>query len=405
MTKQNNNVLSHFRTHHKIQPKVWCRNIPIWIALLVAVAAGPLAAAQTVAVQDRTRAIVAPERAAAVAPQRLEDQWKMKLNANTLAIIAGSPEETSLDIAHDLSVVLNDDDLRILPIVGLGGAQNIRDVLYLRGVDIGVTSTQMLRYFASTGELTSALDQRLNYITRLYPEEMHVVAARSVKSLQDLAGKKVNFSEAGSSTQITSRDVFGLLSVDVQEVNMNQADAIAAVKNGEIAATIFFSGKPSGVLARISAGDNLHLLEVPYTRTLENVYLAAQLEQSLYPNLIDNGQAIQTIAIDSVLITNNWQPASERYRRVAKFVDALFSHFPELQKAPRHPKWKEVDLGRELPGWQRFPAAQDWLQQAKFEEFAAKRQSAGAAPTAPADKQRLFREFLEWSQGEAKKQH
>jgi TRAP transporter TAXI family solute receptor len=400
-----NNVLPHFGTGSRVQPQILCYALSILLALLVAVASGPFATAQTVAVQDRTRTIAGPERAAAVAPQRLEEQWKTKLNANTLAIIAGSPEETSLDIAHDLAVVLNDDDLRVLPIVGLGGAQNIRDVLYLRGVDVGVTSTQMLRYFASTGELTSALDQRLNYITRLYPEEMHVVAARDIKSLQDLAGKKVNFSETGSSTQITSRDVFGLLSVDVQEVNMNQADAIAAVKNGQIAATVFFSGKPSGVLARISASDNLHLLEVPYTRTLENVYLAAQLEQSLYPNLIENGQAIQTIAIDSVLITNNWQPASERYRRVAKFVDALFSHFPDLQKAPRHPKWKEVDLGKELPGWQRFPAAQDWLQQAKFEDFAAKRQPAGAAPTGSAEKQRLFREFLEWSQSEAKKQH
>jgi uncharacterized protein len=404
MTKQNNNVLSHFGTRSYDQPRVFRRRASIWLALIVAVATGPFAIAQTVAVQDRARGVSAVERTAAVAPQRLEDQWKAKLNANTLAIIAGSPEETSLDIAHDLAVVLNDDDLRVLPIVGLGGAQNIRDVLYLRGVDIGVTSTQMLRYFASTGELTSALDQRLNYITRLYPEEMHIVAGRNIKSLQDLTGKKVNLSEAGSSTQITSRDVFGLLSVDVQEVNMNQADAIAAVKNGEIAATVFFSGKPSGVLARISASDNLHLLEIPYTRTLENVYLPAQLEQSLYPNLIDSGQAIQTIAIDSVLITNNWQPTSDRYRRVAKFVDALFTHFPELQKPPRHPKWKEVDLSKELPGWQRFPAAQDWLQQAKFDEFAAKRQVAGAPPATPADKQRLFREFLEWSQSE-KKQH
>jgi len=405
MTKQSNNVLSQFGTCSNAQPPVSLRKAAIWLALIVAVATGPLGVAPTLAMQDRTRGGSATERTAALAPQRLEDQWKAKLNANTLAIIAGSPEETSLDVAHDLAVVLNSDDLRILPIVGLGGAQNIRDVLYLRGVDVGVTSTQMLRYFASTGELTSALDQRLNYITRLYPEEMHVVAGRNIKSLQDLANKKVNFSEAGSSTQITSRDVFGLLSVDVQEVNMNQADAIAAVKNGEISATVFFSGKPSGVLARISAGDNLHLLEIPYTRTLENVYLPAQLEQSLYPNLIDNGQAVQTIAIDSVLITNNWQPTSERYRRVAKFVEALFTHFAELQKPPRHPKWKEVDLSKELPGWQRFPAAQDWLQQAKFDEFAAAHQAAGAPPASPAEKQRLFRDFLEWSQSEAKKQH
>src|SRR5450432_8326 len=208
---------------------------------------------------------------------RIEEQWKAKVNANTVYIIAGSPEDTYLDITHDLAVVLNDENLRILPIVGMGGAQNIRDVLYLKGVDIGITTSQMLRYFASTGELSSALDQRLHYIPRLSPEEMHVVAGRNVKTLDDLNGKKVNFSEPGSSTQISARDVFGLLSVPIVEVYISQADAIEAVKKGEIAATVVITGKPAGVLSRISASDNLHLVEVPYTRTLENIYLSAQL--------------------------------------------------------------------------------------------------------------------------------
>jgi TRAP transporter TAXI family solute receptor len=382
----------HFGGLRAAQPAVLCRILPIGLALVVTLLSCPAAHAQ------------GPAAEAKHAP-RLEDQWKEKLNANTVAIIAGSPEDTYLDITHDLAVVLNDENLRILPIVGMGGAQNIRDVLYLKGIDIGITSSQMLRYFASTGELSTALDQRLNYITRLYPEEMHVVAGRNVKTLEDLKGKKVNFSDPGSSTQISARDVFGLLSVSVQEVNMTQEDAIAAVKKGELAATVVISGKPAGVLSRISASDNLHLVEVPYTRTLENIYLSAQLEQTLYPNLIDAGQSVQTVAVDSVLITNNWQPASDRYRRVAKFVEALFSHFSELQKPPRHPKWQEVDLAKELPGWQRFPAAQDWLQQAKFDEFRTKYQASTGTPVSnnPADKQRLFREFLEWSQNEAKR--
>ncbi len=119
-------------------------------------------------------------------PPRIEEQWKTRLNANTVYIIAGSPEETYLNVTHDLSVVLNDDNLRIVPMVGMGGAQNIRDVLFLKGVDIGITTSQMLRYFASTGELSSALDQRLTYITRLYPEEMHVVAGRGVRDHRGL---------------------------------------------------------------------------------------------------------------------------------------------------------------------------------------------------------------------------
>jgi TRAP transporter TAXI family solute receptor len=345
----------------------------------------------------------APEPPAPARTPRIEELWKAKLNANTLAVIAGSPEETSLDIAHDLAVVLNSDDLRILPIVGMGGAQNIRDVLYLKGVDVGLTSTQMLRYFASTGELGASLEQRLTYLTRLFPEEMHIVAGRNIKALEDLNGKKVNFSDNGSSTQISARDVFGLLSIKVDEVNLSQADAITAIKNGNIAATVVFSGKPAGVFSHVAASDNLHLVEIPYSPTLENIYPPAQLEQTLYPALIDKGQTVQTIAVDSVLITNNWQPTGDRYRRVAKFVEALFTHFAEFKKPPRHPKWEEVDLSKDLPGWQRFPAAQEWLRQAKFDEFLARRQGATAAADAPAEKQRLFREFLEWSQNEGKR--
>ena len=368
------------------------RSLLIGVAMMSMFAGGAVAIAQV------------PGPQPARTPPRLEEQWKAKLNANIVSIIAGSPEETYLDITHDLAVLLNDDNLRILPIVGMGGAQNIRDVLYLKGVDIGITSTQMLRYFASTGELSTALDQRLNYITRMFPEEMHVVAGRGVKTIEELNGKKVNFSDSGSSTQITARDVFGLLGIAVNEVNLSQADAIAAIKNGEIAATVVFSGKPAGIFSHVSANDNLHLLEIPITRTLENVYSPAQLEQTLYPNLIDKGQTIQTIAVDAVLITNNWQPASDRYRRVAKFVEALFSRFAEFKKPPRHPKWQEVDLSKELPGWQRFPAAQELLQQAKFDEFRAKFHGGSVAAQSATEKQRLFREFREWSEGEGKRQ-
>ena len=172
--------------YQTVRRRLWPRNgfnfrmlAPSVSRRLLWVAAMGLFASAAGAVEPGT----APET---TRPPRLEDQWKARLNANTVYIIAGSPEETYLDITHDLSVVLNDDNLRILPMVGMGGAQNIRDVLYLKGVDIGITTSQMLRYFASTGELTSALDQRLTYITRLFSEEMHLVAGRGIRALEDL---------------------------------------------------------------------------------------------------------------------------------------------------------------------------------------------------------------------------
>jgi len=342
----------------------------------------------------------------------LEAQWKAKLNANTLSIVAGGPGETYLDITHDLAVVLNNDSLRVLPIVGMDGAQNIRDVLYLKGVDAGITSSHMLRYFASTGELGAALDQRLTYITRMFQEEMHIVAGPGIKTLEDLTGKKASFSNPGSSTQITARDVFGLLSIAVVEVNLSQADAIAKVKTGDIAAAVIISGKPAEMLSRISRDDNLHLLQVPYTRPLQNNYVPAQLESALYPNLIAEGQTVQTVAVDAVLITNNWLPTSERYHRIATFVESFFSRFAELRKPPRHPKWLEVNLSAEFPGWQRFSTAQDWLDRVepsktaqkhdRFDEVQSRNQSRGDPVLPEAEKQRFFQRFLEWSAGDGK---
>jgi hypothetical protein len=93
---------------------------------------------------------------------------------------------------------------------------------------------------------------------------------------------------------------------------MNQADALEKIKTGEIAATVLFSGQPVNAFSRISSGDNLRLLAVPFTPTLENTYVPASLEAESYPNLIAKGQSVQTIGIDAVLITNNWPKANKR---------------------------------------------------------------------------------------------
>ena len=49
---------------------------------------------------------------------------------------------------------------------------------------------------------------------------------------------------------------------------------------------------------------------------------------------------------------------SDRYRNLANFVDAFFTRFQTLLEPGHHPKWREVNLAAELPGWRRFPPAE-----------------------------------------------
>jgi uncharacterized protein len=287
-------------------------------------------------------------------------------NENTIGVISGSPnsDDTYLQVANDLAEVLNEDDgLRILPIVGFGGPRNIRDVRYLRGVDIGLTQTNILNDFRRSNErMGQTENNKIAYITELFKEEVHLVARPDITSIEQLRGLKVNLDARGSGTSYTMRDLFKALGIEVEEVSLSQAEALEKVRSGQIAATALVAGKPVRSMSRLTGADRLHFVAIPYPEPLFGDYLPAALAHDDYPDLIAVGETVDTVAVSAVLISYNWPKTSiDRYRRVQRFVEAFFPKIADFQQPPRHPKWHDVNLAATLPGWPRFEAAQEWL--------------------------------------------
>ncbi len=87
-------------------------------------------------------------------------------------------------------------------------------------------------------------------------------------------------------------------------------------------------------------------------------------------------------------------------------TDYLFSRLGKLQEPGFHPKWKDVNLNAKVPGLERFPAAQEWLDSAAATRPTATQadKSAGAVSPQPGaaagsptpEQVRLFQEFLDW---------
>jgi hypothetical protein len=90
-------------------------------------------------------------------------------------------------------------------------------------------------------------------------------------------------------------------------------------------------------------------------------YLPAEITHENYPNLVPEGTTVPTIANRALLVAYTWPENSPRYTKVAKFVDAFFSKIDQFNSPSRHPKWREVNLSAEMPGWVRFKPAADWL--------------------------------------------
>jgi uncharacterized protein len=335
-----------------------------------------------------------------------------QVNENTVAIVSGSPsaDDTYLQIANDLASVLNDaDKLRILPIVGVGGPQNIRDVRYLKGVDIGLTQLSVLNSFRSSNQTLGKYDDKIVYIAKLFNEEVHLIAARDITSIEQLNGRKVNIDEVRSGTSQTMRDVFKRLGIKIQEVNVIQGQALEMLKSGEIAATAYVSGKSAKLISNMKFERGMHFIPVPFSKEISDAeYLPTELTHEDYPDQIPAGQVIQTIADEVILIGYNWPKNTDRYRRVQRFVDAFFPKIEEFRKPPNHPKWREVNLAVTVKSWKRFDPAEEWLASARnpdvaslqsdFRQFTSSQAGAQRSVASPANSDELFQEFLKWKQ-------
>ena len=333
-----------------------------------------------------------------------------QLNANTVSLMTGSFGSTYAQVGADLASALDSGtSLRILPVMGRGSVQAVADILLLKGVDAGIVRKDTLAYL-DRKDFAKDIRNQFVYVAKMFNEEMHVLAPKTIGSMKELDGKTVVVDLPDSSTFVTALNVFERLGIRPHLIYQEPRLAVDMLRKGEIDAIVAIEGKPLQWLNQIN-DRNLHLVPVDYAKPLHEEYLPSKLSSADYPNLVPEGRAIETIAAEALLASYNWAPNSDRYRRLSLLVDTMFDKVAQLQRPPFHPKWKELAPRATVAGWTRFKASQDWLDR-NMPPGAAVSAASGAAPApAPAaaaevapqqPRDPLYREFLEWRASRAK---
>lgn len=336
------------------------------------------------------------------------------VNAGTVTVITAPVGGPMSVMGSDMANVLDDgENLRVLPILGKGSVQNLIDIILLKNVDMGFVVSDALE-FVKTEYNVPDINNRVRYIAQLFHNDVHIVARREIRTLQDLNGKRV-FAERNIGLP-AARIIFRRLGISADIDSRTDADGgLQKLLSGEGDAWVASVGKVAPVIKNIkNDGGRFHLLSIPYERSLQDVYLPESFSSDEYPNLIPPGTRVDTVAASTVLLVYNWPPQSERYRRVAHFVDALFDKIDQLQQPPRHPKWRDTVISASVPGLQRFKPAQDWLDNARnrsgalpgptrvradeFREFLVERN--GRAKVSDQEAAKLYNDFLRWRDGQ-----
>jgi TRAP-type uncharacterized transport system substrate-binding protein len=328
-----------------------------------------------------------------------------RINKWTVGVEGGLLESTAIRIAAELQKALNDgDELRILPIIGSGATENLTDLLYLKGVDVSVTFSDVFDDFKRSGEVKN-IDQRVHYVSQLFVAELHVLARPEIKSLKDLEGKKVGFNTRGAGPTTTGRILFERLGIKVEPVFVNTSVGLEKMMTGEFAAILHTVGKPNDFFRNIKPESGLHFIEVPYGPKFMDYYLPSELTSEDYPNFVPKGTRIETLGIPAVLAVYNWPKDSDRFRRVERFIQYYFDRFDTFKGPTYHPKWKEINLAANVPGWHRFSVAADKL--ATMTKGPGEQplplpiRSSSSEPrgiNSEAEERRLYQEFLQWKQ-------
>src|SRR6266481_4101177 len=331
-----------------------------------------------------------------------------RVNEGTVTVITAPVGGATALFGSDMARVLDDDaTVRVLPVLGKGPVRNVIDILYLKSMDMGAVAADVPEFYKLQYKIPD-ITTRLRYIAKLYHNELHVIAPTAIKSIFDLEGKRiVAQTDVG---YYSAKVIFSRLNIKATfDYRTDDHRSIQKIIDGEADAYITSTGKVFQ-LARNIKNENraLHLVPVPYDPRLQDMYLPTTLSSEEYPNLLSPGETIETIETSVLLVSFNWPENTERYNRVARFVDVFFSKIEEFMKPPRHPKWKESSIAATIPGWQRFKAADDWLtrhnmssvsqsaevQRIRFEQFLSENRIQ--VSNDPSRREAVFRQFLEW---------
>lgn len=282
------------------------------------------------------------------------------MNKITIGIMAGGVTGTYARFAQDLADTLDSESLRVIPMLGKGSRQNIKDLVQLNGVDIAIVQNDVIDEMRRTGEV-EGVEHAIRYISKLYNEEIHVVARKDILSLKSLAGQSVGVGREGSGTEMTASLLLDALGIEVKKVHSGGQEAIDLVRQGALAAAIFVVGKPSRTFVGISADDGVKFLDIFSPKNATFNYFDTVLSHEDYPNLIPEGTAVSTLAVGAVLAVFNWREGTRKFKLVGNFTSSFFDVLPLLQASDKHPKWQEVDPAISVPGWTRFKPAQEWV--------------------------------------------
>src|SRR5205823_13440048 len=121
--------------------------------------------------------------------------------------------------------------------------------------------------------------RRQTYNLNLLPSELHIFERPEIRSLRDLAGKKVNFNTLGTAAAFSGTLIFSRMGLEVEKTFIPHPVALEQMKKGsEMAGVVFITSKPIDPFLKGRWEPGFKFLPVPYDAKFEDYYLPTSID-------------------------------------------------------------------------------------------------------------------------------
>jgi TRAP transporter TAXI family solute receptor len=277
--------------------------------------------------------------------------------------MTGGVNGSYFKIGDDIVRHLSDQagsQLRILNTISRGSVQNVYDLVHLRLIDIAIVQSDVLKWFAARAPQSDYV-QKIRFLAPLHTEEIHVLARSDIgTSIFDLRGRRVMIGPRDSGTSLTAELLLDEYINSYTPMNGSASEGLVGLKNGTVDAVFFVGGQPLDFIkTKVTAADNLTLLSIPLKQDLPDVYFHTSIQAESYPNSGFRNSLTETIGVKAVLAAYEFDARSSesrcRHNNLIVFTTELLKAFDRIKAEPttvRHPKWNEINLLGDVPGWQ-----------------------------------------------------
>ncbi len=188
--------------------------------------------------------------------------------------------------------------------------------------DVMAYAYQGSRLFEEDGAITD-----FSTVAAMYMEQVQIVTLDpNIKSVADLAGKRVSIGAAGSGVYFNAIDIlgaYGLTENDIQATYQAFGDSTEALQDGQIDAAFVVAGAPTTAVTSLAASNDVYLV------SLDDEHIAQLTASSPYysknviaADVYGTPEDATTVAIGAVIIARNDVANSD----IVNFLDAVFNN-------------------------------------------------------------------------------